>query len=215
MSFNDLIDNPTPRCPCLLVLDTSGSMSGAPIQQLNAGVKQFIRALQDDDTAKHSVEVAIMVAGEMVEEVMPFTTASHIEQTITFEACGLTPLGEAVSRGLDMLEQRKAEYQQTGTSYYQPWLVVISDGAPTDDWLPAAARAKSLADNRKLISLPVGVDSADMDILGEFSNRPALKLNGLKFAQFFQWLSASMSRVSNLNVGDQVGLPPVDGWAAI
>lgn len=135
MSFNDLIDNPTPRCPCLLVLDTSGSMGGASIQQLNAGVRQFIQALQDDDTAKHSVEVAIMVAGEMVEEVMPFTTASHIEQTVTFDASGLTPLGEAVSRGLDMLEQRKAEYQQTGISYYQPWLVVISDGRPTDDWL--------------------------------------------------------------------------------
>lgn len=215
MSFNDLIDNPTPRCPCLLVLDTSGSMAGAPIQQLNAGVAQFIQALQDDDTAKHSVEVAIMIAGTLVEEVIPFTTASHIEQLPTFSANGLTPLGEAVSRGLDMLERRKTEYQQTGTSYYQPWLVVISDGAPTDDWLPAASRAKSMADNRKLVSLPVGVDSADMDILGEFSNRPALKLNGLRFAQFFQWLSASMSRVSASNVGDQVALPSTDGWATI
>ena len=35
------VDNPEPRCPCVLLLDTSGSMQGQPISQLNAGLKQF------------------------------------------------------------------------------------------------------------------------------------------------------------------------------
>lgn len=48
-SHNDLIDNPSPRCACELVLDTSGSMSGEPMRALNSGVQDFIEALKDDD----------------------------------------------------------------------------------------------------------------------------------------------------------------------
>jgi uncharacterized protein with von Willebrand factor type A (vWA) domain len=32
---SDFALNPEPRCPCLLLLDTSGSMEGAPIAELN------------------------------------------------------------------------------------------------------------------------------------------------------------------------------------
>jgi uncharacterized protein YegL len=55
-----------------------------------------------------------------------------------------------------------------------------------------------------------------MATLGQFSNRPALRLDGLRFADFFQWLSASMSRVSaSASTSASVPLPAVDGWASI
>lgn len=212
----DLIDNPSPRCPCLVVLDTSASMSGSPIAQLNSGLQQFISELNADEVAACSVELAVLTAGSRVQQALPFTTAMHLESCAPFSASGLTPLGEAVTRGLDMLEQRKAEYRQNGVAYYQPWLVVISDGAPTDHWQAAAQRARSMAEQRKLVSLMVGVNDADTQVLGQFSNRPALKLDGLKFAEFFQWLSASMSRVSaSASTTASVVLPAVDGWASI
>ena len=37
----DIVGNPEPRCPCLLLLDVSGSMSGEPITELNEGLKAF------------------------------------------------------------------------------------------------------------------------------------------------------------------------------
>ena len=37
----DLFNNPVPRVPIALVLDTSSSMTGAPIDELNSGVKMF------------------------------------------------------------------------------------------------------------------------------------------------------------------------------
>lgn len=212
----DLIENPSPRCPCLLVVDTSGSMYGEPIEQLNQGVQQFIQALQEDEIASYSVEVGILAAGGHVEEIIPFTTAEQLDYTSTFTAQGSTPLGSAVEQGLKMLEDRKREYQKNGVAYYQPWLVVISDDSPTDSWQNAAQEARTLAENRKLVSLMVGVNDADMDKLGQFSNRPALKLDGLRFGDFFQWLSASMSRVSASNsTAAQVSLPPIDTWASI
>ncbi len=212
----DLIDNPSPRCPCLVVIDTSASMYGSPIAQLNSGLQQFIAELNADEVAACSVELAVLTAGNSVRQALPFTTAMHLESCAPFSASGCTPLGEAVTRGLDMLEQRKAEYRQNGVAYYQPWLVVISDGGPTDDWQAAAQRARSMAEQRKLVSLMVGVNDANMQVLGQFSNRPALKLDGLKFAEFFQWLSASMSRVSaSASTTASVALPAMDGWASI
>lgn len=208
---SDLIDNPSPRCPCMLVLDISGSMAGAPIDQLNQGVEAFLQELHEDDLAMFSVDVGVVTAGRNVSLSVPFTNASNLQQVPTFAADGATPLGEAVSLALQHLEQRKREYQRNGVPYYQPWLVIISDGAPTDEWQPAATSARELAQNRKLVSLPVGVAGANGDILSQFSNRPAKALSGLKFREFFQWLSASMSRVSASNSTTAgVKLPDID-----
>ncbi|WP_349618270.1 vWA domain-containing protein [Azotobacter salinestris] len=213
---NDLIENPSPRCPCMVVLDTSGSMSGEPIAQLNAGLAQFLQAVREDEVAAYSVEVGVITAGNRVREQLPFTTATHIEGFATLEANGTTPLGEAINLALDRLEARKAEYRKAGVAYYQPWLVIISDGEPTDEWQEAARRAQEFSLQRKLVSLPVGVSSANLSVLGQFSSRPALRLQGLRFAEFFQWLSASMSRVSaSASTSASVQLPAMDGWASI
>ena len=214
---NDLIETPSPRCACMVVLDTSYSMSGAPINQLNAGFQQYLQTLNEDEVAACTVEVAAITAGGQVNEVLPFTSPLHIDSCAPFSAGGMTPLGGAVNLALDKLEARKNEYKKAGVPYYQPWLVIISDGEPNDDnWQAAAARAKHLAGNRQLVSLVVGVDGASMQVLGEFSNRPAIKLDGLKFNEFFEWLSASMSRVSqSSSTTASVDLPPMDGWASI
>jgi Mg-chelatase subunit ChlD len=103
---SDLIENPSPRCACIVVLDTSGSMCGEPIKQLNAGFQQFLKALNDDEVAACSVEVSVITAGGRVQEELPFTSAMSIEHTGQFAAGGMTPLGGAVSRALDALEKR-------------------------------------------------------------------------------------------------------------
>lgn len=212
----DLIENPSPRCPCMVVLDTSGSMSGEPIRQLREGFNHFLQSLHQDEVALCSVEVGMITAGSQVQEVLPFTTVDHIDHRVSFEASGSTPLGEAVGLAIQRLEARKAEYRRAGVAYYQPWLIIISDGAPTDDWQVIAGQAQELARQRKLVSLPIGVEQADMNVLGRFSNRPAIHLQGLQFSEFFEWLSASMSRVSaSASTSASVKLPPMDGWASI
>lgn len=213
---NDLISNPSPRCACVLVLDTSASMDGAPIRELNAGLQMFIQAVQEDDVASFSVELSVITAGGCVRSVLPFTTATDIGTIYPLTASGNTPLGEAVELALMQLEQRKQEYRRAGVAYYQPWLVIISDGEPNDSWKAAAQQAQSLSSQRKLVVMPVGVDGADIDILGQFSSKPAKQLSGLKFREFFEWLSASMSRVStSASTSAAVNLPKTDSWDSI
>jgi uncharacterized protein YegL len=56
----EFAENPEPRCPCVLLLDTSGSMSGEKIAALNAGLQTFRDELLQDNLASKRVEVAIV-----------------------------------------------------------------------------------------------------------------------------------------------------------
>lgn len=58
----EFADNPEPRCPCVLLLDTSGSMQGAPIDALNPGLKAFRDDLNKDPLASRRVDVAVVTS---------------------------------------------------------------------------------------------------------------------------------------------------------
>src|SRR6266699_2313939 len=83
----DFADNPEPRCPCLLILDTSGSMSGERINELNAGIRIFKDELSADAMASKRVEVAIIAFGP-VQIVTDFQTAD------VFNPPTLSPTGD-------------------------------------------------------------------------------------------------------------------------
>ena len=127
--LRDLVDNPTPRVPVLLCLDTSGSMVGDPIRELNLGVQQFLTEMKGDDLTRCSAETAVVAFNDSASCVADFGTADKL-LVPEMEAEGMTCMGEGLSLALDLLEKRKAKYKATGVDYYQPILVVMSDGLP-------------------------------------------------------------------------------------
>ncbi len=60
---SDFASNPEPRCPCILLLDVSGSMNGRPINELNAGLVTFRDELLADPLALKRVELGIVTFG--------------------------------------------------------------------------------------------------------------------------------------------------------
>ena len=79
-----------------------------------------------------------------------------------------------------------------------------------------APQTHALSTERKLVVLPIGVANANMQVLGQLSSRGAKKLDGLKFNEFFEWLSASMSRVSaSASTSSSIQLPTTDSWDSI
>ena len=218
MSFPEFVDNPEPRVPVVLLLDTSGSMGGAPIAALNRGIEAFRQDVLQDATATLRIEVAVVSFGPDVKQVQDFKTIDHFEPLI-LTASGGTPMGEGINLAIDLLEGRKGMYKSNGIQYYQPWLFMVTDGAPnpTSPWRQAAQRLQDAEDSRKLAFFAVGVEGADMPSLQKIATakRPPLKLKGLDFSSMFIWLSQSMSRVSASKIGgEMVGLPPV-GWGEV
>ena len=68
----DLADNPTARIPVCLVLDTSSSMDGDPINELNEGVLMFMNAIVQDEMTKHSAEISCVTFGGSVTRVLDY-----------------------------------------------------------------------------------------------------------------------------------------------
>lgn len=214
---DDFAENPEPRCPSVLVLDVSGSMGGEPIGQLNAGLQVYRDELAADSLAAKRVEVAVLTFGGSVDLVSDFCTASSfVAPQLT--ARGDTPMGAAINQALDLLTQRKEQYRANGIAFYRPWVFLITDGGPTDEWRSAAQRVRDGEAKKSFAFFSVGVEGARMDILSQISSREPLKLDGLRFRDLFQWLSNSQQSVSKSTPGDEVPLAnptAPGGWAAV
>lgn len=214
---NDFAENPEPRVPCVLLLDVSGSMGGQPIRELNEGLTVYKDELAADALASKRVEVAVVTFGGIVQTACDFTTADAFFPP-NLVATGDTPMGAAVTQAIDMVHERKQIYRASGIAYYRPWIFLITDGAPTDEWQTAAKRVIEGETSKAFSFFAVGVEGANMDILKQMSKREPLRLKGLRFRDLFQWLSNSQQSVSRSTPGDEVPLQnptTPNGWAAV
>ena len=213
----EFAENPEPRCACILLLDISGSMQGAPIKALNQGLQTFKDELGKDPLARKRAEVAIVTFDSHVETIQDFVTADRFAPP-ALDARGLTHMGTAIHQALDMIQSRKAQYRANGVAYYRPWAFMITDGEPQgepDEIVEQAAQRLKVDEADKHVAFfAVGVEKANMQRLSEIVVRTPVKLKGLNFVDMFLWLSASMQRVSHSRVDEQVALPP-PGWGTV
>ena len=217
------INNPNQRTPCVLVLDASGSMSTITstgrtrLEELNVGLKAFEVALKSDDAALGRVQVAIVVVGgpaNTADVMMDWTDAINFV-AFPLSSGGETPLGRGMIVALDMIEHVKRNLDLAGISYTRPWVMVMSDGEPTDkapDWSAAVAAARTAESSKKAEIFTIGVEGANLAKLGELASRPPLTLAGMKFRELFVWLSTSLSAASRSRAGEVYALPPTDPW---
>lgn len=210
---SDFASNPEPRCPCVLLLDVSQSMNGAPLNELNAGLVAFKDELAADDLAMKRVELAIVTFGPVRTE-LPFTAAASFYPPV-LKAEGDTPMGSAILQGLRLVRSRKEEYRANGISHFRPWVFLITDGGPTDDWEAAADQVREGEESKAFAFFAIGVQGADMATLSQISVRQALCLQGLKFRELFRWLSSSLRQVSRSTPGTEVQLQSPQGWASV
>ena len=238
----EFAENPEPRVPCVLLLDTSGSMAeivgelgqatGQTMMQdgklfnvvtggttrialLNQGLITLKETLASDSLASRRAEIAIVTFGGTVTTIQDFVTAENFHPPV-LQATGSTPMGQAILTGLDMVAKRKATYRAAGVSYYRPWIFLITDGGPDhgDPWQSAAEQVKRGEDSKAFAFFTVAVENANMDVLSQIATRPPAKLKGVNFREMFLWLSQSMQAVSQSSPGDTVPLAK-PGWGEV
>jgi len=225
------IANPQhPHCAVVLLLDISGSMQGEKIDLLSEGLRTFKdeiagneqKGIKRDDLASKRVDLAVVTFGNGVNVIHDFSGVDEFEPP-TLTAEGSTPMGEAILKGIDLIENRKQEYKAKGVDYYRPWLFLLTDGQPTDMqpgdsmWHNVVKSVHDGEDNRKFVFFAVAVEPGELELLRQISHpkRPAVRLKGLAFRELFVWLSKSQAKVSGSKLGEQVALDPITGWAQV
>lgn len=212
-------DHQEPRQALILLLDTSSSMAqSGDIVQLNQGLRELESSLRDPPASRR-VEIAIVTFGGQVERTQDFVEVARFEPP-HLAAHGATPMGEAIQLAIGMVERRKEVYKSKRLEYYRPWIFMITDGEPTDNWQAAASAVQQAEAASKLAFYVVGTDTANFDILKRIASeqRKPLKLRDNNWQELFRWLSRSMKTVSGSTPGDKIQFErptaPDDGWAS-
>lgn len=215
----EFADNPDQRCACVLLLDTSGSMEGQRITELNTGLRTFKEKLLEDSLAMKRVDLAILSFDSNIKVVKEFGPIENFEVP-QLTAQYQTYMGTAICQALDMLEERKMDYRNNDIQFYRPWLVIITDGHPEGEsehvLEEAIERLRNEQDNKKVKVFPIAVGTGiDLSELSHITGTDALRLDEAKWKDMFVWLSASLQKVSHSQqVGAQVALSP-PSWHSV
>jgi len=206
-----------PHLACVLLLDTSGSMSVAPkkddpipIDSLNQALQDFKRKVSLDELAQKRVDIAIIEFNSTARVVQPFTPISQMDP-ITLVASGETVMGAGINMAIDLVKERNRFYSQNGTPCFKPWIFMITDGTPTDaEVLESARRRIQEEENKgthgKLKFFALGVSGYNKNTLFSLTKR-VIELRDTNFSGIFNWMSESMVAISVSRVGDEAPLP--------
>lgn len=221
--------NHATRIPVVLCLDTSYSMvTNGGFEALNEGVKAFYETCKNDPINKYGFDVAIVSFGaDGVKRVQDFRPIWDSESIPTFEFTAIqgetwidgTPLAKGIDKAMRGLQHRKDEYKENAIGYYQPFLVIITDGQSTERepaeraaFLETQKEVVDLQRAKKLKVIAIGVGNQDYSELADFviDKKILLAKDFSAFDLVFEFMSKSMSNSSsNNNLEDETEESPL------
>ena len=195
-----------PHVACCLLVDTSGSMSAlGKIDELNAALRNFKKIVCEDPLSSRRVDVCVISFDSSVKVVTPFCPIREFVPP-TLSAYGNTSMGAGIRYALEAVHEQVRKYHDTGVECFKPFVLMITDGYPTDD----------VEDIEKLIYQretegryghlrfhAFGVKGADMDLLCRLSKR-VMAVNNNAFDEIFRWTSETMKIISHSRTSDVV-----------
>ncbi|MCK9576076.1 MAG: VWA domain-containing protein [Clostridia bacterium] len=216
MNLNDFVSKEQRALPIFILADTSGSMSGEKINELNLALREMQNSLKNVDDIRGKFQLCVIGFGGGVSVIQAL---ADIENVVLSElsANGNTPMGEAFINAYEMIEDKSIVSSRS----YTPTIVLISDGQPTDfysnggkhlDWEPLK-KLHTGARSAKCQRLAMGIGAdADIEMLKAFVNNPEVPVIKAKDASgisaFFRWVTMStISRMNSVNPNASIVAP--------
>lgn len=183
------------RLPVYLLLDTSGSMYGEPIEAVKNGVQTLISSLRSDPYALETAYLSVITFNSSAQQVTPLTELAAFQQP-KIDAGGCTAMGEALTLLAQKTDSEVTKTTNDQKGDWRPLVFILTDGEPTDDLNKGIAEFKK----RKfgmVVACAAGM-GANTNTLKQITENVVQldTADGESIKQYFKWVSASISTSS-------------------
>ncbi len=168
--YDEAVTVPRRTMVLFFIVDTSGSMSGSKIGAVNTAIEEVLPELVD--ISKENADAQIKIAAMDFSTGCRWITPAPIEaENFTWnylDASGVTDLGEACIKLNEKLSRN--EFMNDVVGSFAPAIFLLSDGAPTDDYIKGLSKLQENNWFKKAIKVAVAIgDDADISVLEEFT----------------------------------------------
>ncbi|MCW1149180.1 MAG: VWA domain-containing protein [Flavobacterium haoranii] len=188
------------RLPVYLLLDTSGSMSGEPIEAVKNGVQVMISSLRQNPQAIETAFISVITFDSVAQQIIPLTDLASF-QMVDIKATGVTALGDALKLVSNKIDNEVAKTTMEQKGDWKPLVFIMTDGIPTDDWQSGLNEFKQ---RKTAFTVACAAGSgADTNILKQITENVVSldTADSASIGKFFQWVTASIG-VSSTKVED-------------
>ena len=204
----------TRKLPVYLLVDSSGSMQGEPIQAVNVGIGAMLSALRQDPYALETVSISVITFDVAVKKILTMTPIDEaLVDEISLPRSGATHLGEALEFLLADMEDNVTKNADGVKGDFRPMLFIMTDGSPSDVQVfnQVVPKIKS-AGFASIIACAAGPKATTSHLKQITDNVVVLEaMDSSSFAAFFKWVSDSVaagSINSDIEAGNGPNLPP-------
>lgn len=192
--LNSFVNFREPRClPVIVAVDRSGSMCGERIDAINYALRNFVEYLQHKSNPEVEIQVALYSFGSDVTCDIPLTSIKNITRTPVYEAMGHTAMGMAFKE----MKKLTDDLEYISPRVYNPIIVVVTDGSPTDDHYSPLKNLVRDGRSAKADRMAMAIgDSADRNILSEFVSKPEYLIYGNEggdIINFFEYVTMAIA----------------------
>ena len=190
----DIISVPNEQhLACVLLLDTSSSMTGDPINNLNIAINDLKEKTTIDEFSQKRVDIAVIEFNSTARVVQDFVPLSEFQpiNLKTRNDSDITVMGAGINLAIDKVKERNKFYHSMGTPCFRPWIFMITDGAATDDLSIARQRIIDEENKKRLKFWAIGVPGFNVTELKSLTER-CIALDKAEFSGIFNWLNESM-----------------------
>ncbi len=171
MSFLDeTVEIPRRTMVLFFLVDTSGSMIGEKIGSVNDAIFETVPEIKilSADNADAQIKIAALSFNSDVCWLYDQPVDSESFSWNPLNAGGVTNLGEALEE-LN-LKLSKNEFMKEATGSFAPVIILLSDGAPTDDYKKGLNTLKNNKWFRVAIKIAIAIgNDADKSVLTEIT----------------------------------------------